>query len=83
MLFAVCAIPESSWAESVYQFVVINQKAKPIKPAFLSSIIATSLTSDEIATVYGRLRSSKIDVDRAEVMDRVNTDPRSPFFRRE
>ncbi len=29
--------------ESVYQFVVINQKAKPIKPAFLSSIIATSL----------------------------------------
>ncbi|WP_208866508.1 hypothetical protein [Mesorhizobium sanjuanii] len=79
MLFAICAIPQSSWAESVYQFVVINQKAKPIKPAFLSSIIATSLSTDEIASVYNRLRSSKIDVDRAEVMDRINTDPISPF----
>lgn len=79
MLFAICAIPESSWAESVYQFVVINQKAKPIKPAFLSSIIATSLSADEIASVYQRLRTSKIDVERAEVMDRVNTDPASPF----
>lgn len=79
MLFAVCAIPNSSWAESVYQFVVINQKAKPIKPAFLSSIIATSLNVDEIATVYDRLRTSKIDVERAEIMDRVETDPASPF----
>ena len=79
MLFAVCAMPDSSWAESVYQFVVINQKAKPIKPAFLSSIIATSLSTDEVQSVYDRLRSSKIDVQRAEVMDWVNTDPRSPF----
>lgn len=79
MLFAVCAIPQASWAESVYQFVVINQKAKPIKPAFLSSIIATSLSTEEIASVYDRLRSSKIDVERAEIMDQINTDPRSPF----
>ena len=79
MLFAICAIPQSSWAESVYQFVVINQKAKPIKPAFLSSIIATSLSADEIASVYNRLRSSKIDVDRAEVMDRINANSNSPF----
>lgn len=79
MRFAVCAIPNSSWAESVYQFVVINQKAKPIKPAFLSSIIATSLNAEEIASVYDRLKTSKIDVARAEVMDRVDTDPMSPF----
>jgi hypothetical protein len=79
MLLAVCAIPNSNWVESVYQFVIINQKAKPIKPAFLSSIIATSLSTDEIASVYQRLSKSRIDVDGAEVMDRVNTDPRSPF----
>jgi hypothetical protein len=79
MLFAVCAIPNSSWAESVYQFVVINQKAKPIKPAFLSSIIATSLNAEEIEAVYGRLRASSIDVDRAEIMDRIHTDQVSPF----
>lgn len=79
MNFAVCAIPKSNWPESVYQFVLINQKAKPIKPAFLSSIIATSLSPEEIAAVYGRLSASRIDVERAEVMNRINTDPTSPF----
>lgn len=79
MRFAVCALPSSSWAESVYQFVVINQKAKPIKPAFLSSIIATSLNDAEIAEVYDRLRASNVDVARAEIMERVNSDPTSPF----
>lgn len=79
LLLSVCAIPEASWAESVYQFVVINQKAKPIKPAFLSSIIATSLNSSEIEAVYERLETSKIDVGRAELMERINTDANSPF----
>lgn len=60
MLFAVCAMVNSSWAESVYQFVVINQKAKPIKPAFLSTIVATSLNDEEMASVYDRLRTSRV-----------------------
>lgn len=79
MLFSVCAMTATSWPENVYQFVVINQKAKPIKPAFLSAIIATSLTSDEIASVYHRLSASKVDVERAELMELLNTDKKSPF----
>jgi hypothetical protein len=79
MLLAVCAIPDATWTESVYQFVVINQKAKPIKAAFLSSIIATSLSADEVAQVYSRLESSNIDVERSQEMNRVDTDPGSPF----
>lgn len=79
MLLSVCALPESTWAESVFQFVVINQKAKPIKPAFLSSIVATSLSADEIKQVYDRLRSSQVNVERAHTMELVNTDARSPF----
>lgn len=79
MLLAVCAIPEATWAESVYQFVVINQKAKPIKPAFLSSIIATSLSDDDVKTVYTRLQTSRIDVDRSQLMHHVDIDPESPF----
>lgn len=63
MLLAVCAVPNSNWAENVYQFVVINQKAKPIKPAFLSSIIATSLSDRELRDVYKRLRTSNVDVE--------------------
>jgi hypothetical protein len=79
ILLAVCAIPNANWTESVYQFVVINQKAKPIKPAFLSSIIATSLSADEIKSVYSRLEASNIDVERSQEMNRVDTDPSSPF----
>lgn len=79
MHIAVCALPDASWAESVYQFVVINQKAKPIKPAFLSAIVATSLNSEEIDGVYRRLRQSNVDVDRAAVMEKVNVSPDSPF----
>lgn len=75
----VSALLGSSWPENVYQFVVINQKAKPIRPAFLSSIIATSLTDAEIDAVYDRLRISRIDVEKAEVMDIVNSSPDSPF----
>lgn len=79
MLFAVCAMVDSSWAESVYQFVVINQKAKPIKPAFLSTIVATSLNDEEIASVYDRLRTSRVNVALAETMNVVNTADASPF----
>lgn len=79
MLFAVCAMLNASWAESVYQFVVINQKAKPIKPAFLSSIVATSLNDEEIASVYDRLRTSRVNVALAETMNLVNTADASPF----
>lgn len=79
MLLPVCAVVDSTWAENVFQFVVINQKAKPIKPAFLSSIIATSLSTAEVDAVYGRLQTSRIDVERAREIDRVNADVESPF----
>jgi hypothetical protein len=79
MRFSVNAIPEADWLEQVFQFVIINQKAKPIEPAFLHSIVATSLTEDEIGRLYKRLRHSGVDVDRAQFMNRINTDPESPF----
>jgi len=79
MRFAVNAIPDADWLEQVFQFVVINQKAKAIEPAFLHSIIATSLTDDEIGSLYKRLRKSGVDVEKAQFMNRINSDPDSPF----
>ena len=76
---AVCAVPDANWPESVFQFVVINQKAQPIKPAFLNAIIATSLNLEEISLIYKRLGDSNIDVGKAELMERLNTDLNSPF----
>lgn len=76
---AICAVPDATWFEQVFQFVIINQKAKPIKPAFLNAIIATSLNEEEIRQVYNRLEESGIDVERAQLMHRINTDADSPF----
>lgn len=77
--FSVCAIPDTEWLEQVFQFVVINQKARSIQPAFLNAIIATSLTEDEIKELYRRLKKSGVDVDKAQIMMKINTDEDSPF----
>ena len=79
ILFSVTAIPDASWEESVYQFVVLNQKARPIRPAFLSAIIASSLSEEEVSAVYDRLKASKVDVERSKTMDDVNASADSPF----
>jgi hypothetical protein len=79
MQFNVNAIPDADWLEQVFQFVIINQKAKPIEPAFLHSIVATSLTDAEIGHLYKRLQKSGVDVDRAQFMNRINVDAISPF----
>ena len=79
MNFSVCAIPEADWLEQVFQFVVINQKAKPIDSAFLHAIIATSLTDEEISELYDRLKRSGVDVEKAQYMNKINVDVKSPF----
>ena len=43
--------------EHVFQFIVVNQKAKPIPPALLATITSTTLTDDELESVADRLRT--------------------------
>ncbi len=50
-------------AEQVFQFVVVNQKATPIKAALLGTIISTSLSNQELEQVSDRLENAGINLE--------------------
>lgn len=73
ILLPVCAIINSDWKESVFQFVIINQTAQRIESKFLSSIISTSLTDDELSTFRRQLENSGAPVGEAILINELNT----------
>lgn len=75
----IALIYSDNWAEHVFQFVVVNQKATPIKPALLGSIIATTLTNEEVNDITERLGRADIDVFDYRVVAFLDTSPSSPF----
>lgn len=77
--FTVCALINAPWEEQVFQFVVINQQAEGIQGSFLSAIVSSSLTQAEVQDLDHRLESAGVNVQAAEMMDRINSDAGSPF----
>ena len=47
--------------EQVFQFYVLNSKARPLRPTELRRIVSTSLTDSEIDDLYKRFRSTGLD----------------------
>lgn len=78
-LFGISLIDNDSWAEHVFQFVVVNQKATPIPRPLLASIISTTLTSEEIQSIQTRLSDANIMVEDYIVLNDINTSSDSPF----
>lgn len=72
-------VPGLDVSEQVFNFYVLNNKAKPLDKRQLRSIIATSLTAGEITRLYERFNSSGLRADEAQWTYRVHTDPTSPF----
>ena len=67
-------------AEQVFQFVVVNQKATPIKPALLGTIVSTSLSNEELDRVANRLEDAGIKLEESRVVTFLARSPKSPFF---
>jgi hypothetical protein len=80
VVFNVCAIKDSDWVEQVFQFVVINKLAKPISGSFLTSILNTSLTNEEIKEIEPRLEQIGIKNTDRIIMNYINYDEKSPFY---
>ncbi|MGY1746750.1 hypothetical protein [Blastococcus sp. SYSU D00695] len=78
-LLPVSMLMESSPAEHVFQFVVVNQKATPIKPALLGTIVATSLSAEELERVSERLESAGIPLEDSQAIAYLTRHPDSPF----
>ncbi|MEH1828222.1 MAG: hypothetical protein V7L22_23285 [Nostoc sp.] len=67
-------------AEQVFQFVVVNQKATPIKNSLLGTIISTSLSNEELTRVSDRLEAAGIKLEESRAVTFLTRYPRSPFY---
>jgi hypothetical protein len=70
---------DDSPSEHVFQFVVVNQKATPLKPALLGTIVATSLSRDELKVVAERLRDAGIKLEDSQAVAFLARAEASPF----
>lgn len=67
-------------AEHVFQFVVVNQKATPIKTALLGTIVSTSLSNQELERVSDRLELAGIKLEESRAVTFLARNTRSPFY---
>jgi hypothetical protein len=75
----VVAIPNCSWVEQIYQFIVINEKAQRVDRPLLTDIFGSSLTNAEQVTMRNQLDriGASVDVRIAAVI--ADRDESSPF----
>lgn len=71
---------DSSPSEHVFQFVVVNQKATPMQPALLGTIVSTSLSKEETEPVADRLRRAGIPFDDSQAVAYMTRSSESPFM---
>jgi len=65
--------------EHVFQFVIVNQKATPVRPALLGTIISTSLSEDELAPISDRLERAGVELESARSATFFAKNSQSPF----
>lgn len=75
----IALISNDDWAEHVFQFVVVNQKAVRIPEALLGSIIATTLTDEEVGRITERLGRADIQVMDYRIVVYLESSSESPF----
>jgi hypothetical protein len=75
----VVAIPRCPWSEQIYQFVVINEKAKPIEASLLTDIFGSSLTREEQRSLREKLSRSRVDVEPRIAAVIASRQTQSPF----
>jgi len=80
IIFSVCAIKDATWVEQVFQFVVLNKMSKPISKDFLTELLNTSLTNDEIGDIDERLQTIGIHNSDRRIQAAINYDKDSPFY---
>ena len=76
----VVAIPNCSWQEQIYQFVVINEKAQKVETTILTDIFGSSLTKDEQTEIRKKLARSNTNIEERILAVVANRDSNSPFF---
>jgi hypothetical protein len=78
----VCSLVNPEWKEQVFQFTVINDKARGIPKPFITSLAGMSLTAGELNDLQKRLAQAGVHLWEVDVMQHLGYDSRSPFFQR-
>jgi hypothetical protein len=65
--------------EHVFQFVVVNQKATPVRPALLATIISTSLSEAELEPITDRLENAGVPLMASRAISYLTKNQKSPF----
>lgn len=80
VILPVVLIPGLTSREQAFHFFVLNNKAKPLTPTQLRSVLSTSLTRQEIDDLWERFEQAGVKPHKASWTHRINTDPDSPFL---
>ncbi|MGP4022906.1 hypothetical protein [Actinomadura sp. 3N407] len=70
---------DESPSEHVFQFVVVNQKAVPMRKALLGTIVSTSLTREELQHVADRIQAAGIELEDSQAVAYLTRAADSPF----
>lgn len=65
--------------EQVFQFYMLNSKARPLKPTELRRIISTSLTDEEVSDLFDRFEEANVNAEEARWTYEMNTNADSVF----
>jgi len=65
--------------EHVFQFVVVNQKATPVRAALLGTIISTSLAENELDSITERLENAGVPLRSSMAITYLAKNDNSPF----
>lgn len=76
----VVAIPNSPWMEQIYQFVIINEKAKKVESSLLTDIFGSSLTPSEQGEIRSQLATSGAAVEERIAAVIAGRNSSSPFY---
>lgn len=73
-------LPKLDKSEQVFHFYIVNNKAKPLKKEELLITLATSLTDDEVESLFDRLDEAGENAEEARLTYRADTSAKSPFI---
>jgi DGQHR domain-containing protein len=79
VILPVVIIDSLPMSEQVFHFYVLNNKAKPLTKTELRRTISTALSTDEIDSLWNRLKEAGVDPDKVRLTHLINTDEESPF----
>ncbi len=79
IVLPVVALPDCSWTDQIYQFVVINETAQKVETSLLTDIFGSSLTRSEQDIVREKLSTARVDVESRIAAVIATRHPGSPF----